>query len=214
MKKLLVAGTVAAALCGAPALAADMALKAPPLPPAPVSTWSGFYVGAELGEKWAHTTWTTTSVVDALAPITVDASSPRNYDPAGIRGGLYLGYNRQFAPRWVAGVEVDWADARKTTTAAGIPGCSILCLGAPGPVADLSSVTMEWDASARARLGFLVMPDLLLYGTGGIAWQRIESSATCQFSGPDPLCQGTPGGSVCNGVDQHGSNRMDDRRRH
>jgi outer membrane immunogenic protein len=187
MKKLLVAGIIAAAFCAAPALAG------PPLPPAAVSTWSGFYVGGELGAKWTDTTWTTTSVVDALTPVVLDASSPRNYDPTGVRGGIYLGYNHQFAPQWVAGVEVDWADARKTTAAAGIPGCSILCLGDPGPVADLSSVTMGWDASARARLGYLLMPNLLVYGTGGIAWQKVESSATCQFSGPDPVCEGNPG---------------------
>jgi outer membrane immunogenic protein len=193
MKKLLVAAIVAAAFCGAPAFAADMPLKAPPLPAAAVSTWSGFYVGAQLGEKWADTTWTTKSVVDAQLPIVLDASSQRDYDPAGVRGGIYLGYNHQFVSQWVAGVEVDWADARKTTTTPGIPGCSILCLGAPGPVADLSSVRMGWDASARARLGYLLMPDLMVYGTGGIAWQRIESSATCQFSGPDPVCQGSPG---------------------
>lgn len=193
MRKLVAAAVLAGTFCGAPALAADIALKAPRLAPAAVSTWSGFYVGAELGAKWADTTWTTTSVVDAGAPIVPDVSSPRNYDPAGVRGGIYLGYNYQFAPQWVAGVEADWADARKTTTAAGIPGCSVLCLGNPGPNADLSSVTMGWDASARARLGYLLMPDLLLYGTGGVAWQKIESSATCQFSGPDPLCAGLPG---------------------
>jgi outer membrane immunogenic protein len=189
----LVACIVAGTFCGAPALAADMAVKAPLAPPAPVSSWTGFYVGAELGVKREHATWATTSVIDAGTVITTDASSPRSYDASGVRGGIYLGYNRQFASRWVGGVEFDWADARKTTNAAGIPGCSILCLGAPGPVADSSSVTMGWDASARARLGYLLTPDLLLYGTGGAAWQRVESSATCQFSGPDPLCPGIAG---------------------
>jgi outer membrane immunogenic protein len=194
MKKLIAAGIFAAASWGAPALAADLPLKAAPLPPPVTSTWSGFYVGAELGARWGTTTWTTLSVVDAGFPITLDASSPRHYDTtASLRGGLYLGYDYQFASRWVAGAEFDWADAHKTNMQAGIPGCSILCLGAPGPVADSSSVTLGWDASARARLGYLVMPNVLLYGTGGIAWQRISSSATCQFSGPDPLCPGIAG---------------------
>jgi outer membrane immunogenic protein len=38
----------------APAFAADMAVKAPP--PAPTAapfSWTSFYVGAELGGKWA-----------------------------------------------------------------------------------------------------------------------------------------------------------------
>jgi len=193
LMKLLFAGTVAAAFCGAPAFAADKAKETPAVAPAAVSNWSGFYVGAELGAKLAQTTWTTTSVVDDGEPVSPDASSPRNYYPVGLGGGIYFGYNHQLSKPWVPGIEVDWADANKTTTKAGIPGCSILCLGDPGPVADTSSVRMGWDSSARARLGYLLRPHLLTYGTGGIAWQKIKSTATCQFSGPDPLCESTLG---------------------
>ena len=71
----------------------------------------------------------------------------------------------------------------------------------PGPGADLSSVKMGWDASVRARLGFLVTPQVLLYGTGGVAWQQLEASGTCQHSAPDPLClveAGNPFSTVTN----------------
>jgi outer membrane immunogenic protein len=185
--------TVIAAACTVlftqSASAADMAVKAPvyKAPPA-VLSWTGFYVGAELGGEWAHTTWTTTSLIDGDA-LPIDASSPRNYDPSGLRVGGYLGYNWQFAPQWVASIEVDAAHADKTVTAAGFPGCSIHCSnGLPGPGVDTTSVKMGWDASARARLGYLVLPSLLVYGTGGIAWQNFQTSATCQHSGPDPIC--------------------------
>jgi outer membrane immunogenic protein len=47
---------------------------------------------------------------------------------------------------------------------------------------------MRWDASVRARVGYLIIPDLLIYGTSGIAWQEIRSSGTCQHSLADPLC--------------------------
>jgi outer membrane immunogenic protein len=56
-------------------------------------------------------------------------------------------------------------------------------------------VKMGWDASARLRIGYLVMPAVLLYGTGGVAWQSIQTTGTCQHSGPDPQCTfaaGTP----------------------
>ena len=36
------------------ASAADMALKAPPPPPAPIFSWTGFYVGAQVGGAWGH----------------------------------------------------------------------------------------------------------------------------------------------------------------
>jgi outer membrane immunogenic protein len=114
-----------------------------------------------------------------------------------IRGGVYLGYNWQFAPQWVGGIEFDWADANKNTTTVGIPGCSSSSSCDPflgeSIQGDAASVKMGWDASARARVGYLLSPGLLVYGTGGIAWQRIETSATCQFSNPDPICFGTAG---------------------
>ena len=45
---------------GGPAIAADLPLKAPPAPPAVVSDWSGFYIGAQFGGKWNNDGWTTT----------------------------------------------------------------------------------------------------------------------------------------------------------
>ena len=52
---------------------------------------------------------------------------------------------------------------------------------------------MKWDASARGRIGYLVSPNVLFYGTGGIAWQSIQGSATCQNSVTDAVCPGLAG---------------------
>jgi outer membrane immunogenic protein len=54
MKKILVAGIAAAAFCGAPAIAADMPVKAPPMVAAPYDPWTGCYVGANVGGGWGH----------------------------------------------------------------------------------------------------------------------------------------------------------------
>jgi outer membrane immunogenic protein len=193
MKKFLLASSALLAVCGS-APAAEMPLKAPRYapPPATVADWTGPYLGLALGGKWADTTWNTTSVSDATL-LPVDASSPRSYRPSGFRVGGYAGYNWQVA-NWVWGLEADaaWTDA--TTTAAGIPGCAIECFpGAPGPGVDTTSLRVSWDTSARARLGFLLTPTLLLYGTGGVAWQSIEVSGTCQHSLADPACTRAPG---------------------
>jgi len=56
MRRVIAATTVIAALIGTPALAADMALKAP-TPPAPVLSWTGFYIGVNAGGGWAGTEW-------------------------------------------------------------------------------------------------------------------------------------------------------------
>jgi len=205
-----VVGIASALSVNARVLAADLPEKTVYQVPvvAPVWSWSGIYIGGDVGAKWANTTWTTTSIALPGFAVVVDRSSPRDYDSSGLRLGGYVGHSWQFAPRWVVGVEADWAYANKKVATAGIPGCSILCIvGFPGPGADASSVKMGWDASARARVGFLVLPNLLAYGTGGIAWQHFEASATCQHSGPDPICiilPGSPFATVTNKVTRTG----------
>jgi outer membrane immunogenic protein len=167
--------------------AADMPTKySAPVAPAAMPDWSGFYIGAALGGKWMNSTWTTTSVSDLPGGV-VDASSPRGFSPAGFRAGGYAGYNWQVA-QWVFGLEGDLAWSNPSKGSVGIPGCTINCGFAPGPGVDTSSVTARWDASLRARLGYLVMPDFMLYGTGGAAWQEIASSGTCQHDFADPVC--------------------------
>jgi outer membrane immunogenic protein len=191
MHKLLLGSIAVASLIAGPAVAADLPLKAPP-PPVVYDSWTGFYVGAALGGKWANTTWTTTSTSDFPGTI-VDASSPRNFNPSGTRIAGYAGYNWQ-NQAWLFGVEFDVAYANNTASSVGIPGCTILCFpGAPGPGVDASSVKMGWDASARARIGYLATPSLLVYGTGGIAWQEIQTSGFCQHSGADPACTDAAG---------------------
>jgi outer membrane immunogenic protein len=173
---------------------------APALPVA--SSWTGLYVGGAVGEKWQPTTWTATSLRDppGIPPavgtiLPIDASSPGSYDPAGFRAGVYLGYTWQIRRLWVVGLEGDFGHARGSVNASGFPGCAAAPCTTPNsgvnaPV-DTTSLTMRWDASARARLGYLLMPNLLLYGTGGVAWQNDDVSGTC-----GPLIQSF----YCNGV--------------
>lgn len=170
------------------AWAADMPLKNLPVKvKAPTFTWTGPYVGLALGGKWGDARWTTTSTSD-LGGTIVDASSPDTFRPAAFRVGGYAGYNWQAQP-WVYGLEVDIAYADGKTTHTGLPGCAIQCVtGFPGPGVDTSSVKLGWDASARARLGYLVRPDMLLFATGGVAWQSVETTGVCQHSVTDPAC--------------------------
>ena len=110
MKKFLL-GTVGLVALGmaAPALAADMAVKAaPPVPYiAPMYNWSGFYIGINGG--WGSSRnryeWTGPLGVTALG-YSADATG-------GLCGGQ-IGYNWQ-AGSWVFGLEAqyDWADLNK-----------------------------------------------------------------------------------------------------
>jgi outer membrane immunogenic protein len=193
MNKLIIGSAAFFVLTASPVSAADLLVKKP-IYQAPIYTWNwtGFYVGGAVGGKWSNTNWITTSTSDFPGTI-VDASSPRTYRPSGFRAGGYTGYSWQIAS-WVVGLEADLAWADNTVTSAGVPGCAILCFpGAPGPGVDVTSVKMGWDASVRARLGYLMIPDLLIYGTGGVAWQNIETSGTCQHSVADPQCTAAAG---------------------
>jgi outer membrane immunogenic protein len=102
MKKFFLAtvGLVAFASAAAPALAADMAVKAPPPAPLPVIyNWSGFYIGGNGG--WGQSR----NCVDFLN--VTDGCRERS---GGLGGGQF-GYRWQ-ASQWVFGLEAqgDWAD--------------------------------------------------------------------------------------------------------
>jgi outer membrane immunogenic protein len=168
----------------ATASAADMAVKAPPPAPIAVANWTGFYIGGEVGGRWTEADWNTTCLGPGAFPCTPTAfptrfpfNNPSSFDSSGVVGGVYGGYNWQMS-NWVFGVEGDfrWGDNKRTK--AGIPGAEDpAVVGSPG--LDSSSVRQTWEASARGRLGILVTPSVLLFGTGGVAFTHVESTAAC-----------------------------------
>ena len=98
MKKLFVACIAAAAFCGAPALAADMAVKAPPPPPvAAPYNWGGFYIGGNAGYGWGSNSDPSSSFVDnngiGMAAYFAGGNPVPNVSPKGALGGVQIGYN-------------------------------------------------------------------------------------------------------------------------
>ena len=171
--------------------AADLPIKAPARPEMAPYNWTGFYFGASVGGRWSQTEWTTTGGIGfpPVPPFAGAPTSPASFDSVTARGGVHLGYNWQLAPRWLTGVEADagWGDSKKTI--AGIPGtvCTPACV--PFAQFDSSSVRETWDASLRARLGYLLTPTLLVFATGGVAWQHFDINASCVGgSGPSAWC--------------------------
>jgi len=192
MKKLLLTVATLAAF-GTPGFAADMALnKAPP----PIPSWTGFYLGVGAGERASTVDGSVNSAVNtslgALPSLNlltgpggscVAPNAPcvgESLNGTAFRFSPYAGYNFQIGSRWVVGVEGDGGLADKTTTLGGLiyPGG-----GSPffitGRGDDSFSVKTSWDASIRGRLGFLASSTLLVYGTGGAAWQRVVATSTC-----------------------------------
>lgn len=171
--KLLVAVTAIAAL-SAPAFAADLPVKAPPRVAAPAYTWTGFYVGADLGGVWKHNTATWNPLPSSAAFGVFPISGDNN--GSGVTAGFHAGYNWQFAPTWVVGLEGDWswANAKGTLTQPWLlnPGGGVVA----GSFTTMST-KLDWLASIRGRLGFLVTPSLLVYGTAGVGFGDFKYTA-------------------------------------
>ena len=55
MKRLILTIASASLLSCGLANAADLPVKARPLPPPPVFSWTGFYIGAHVGGAWGTT---------------------------------------------------------------------------------------------------------------------------------------------------------------
>src|SRR5580704_2922221 len=116
MRKLLITAAAFATLLGTPALAADMPLKAPP-PPPPIVSWTGFYVGGNVGYSWGDPR--TDAAGSGTAP-TFNFGPPLSFPfpfaftdsnaarLKGAIGGGQIGYNYQVAPRWLLGLEADF----------------------------------------------------------------------------------------------------------
>jgi outer membrane immunogenic protein len=193
MKKLLLVSVAWAALFAGPALAADLA----PVPVVlePVFTWTGFYAGLSAGGRWSNVTWETLAV--GLAPgLSPDpTTTPVSFKNSTARLGGYLGYDWQFAPQWLFGLEADFAWGNTSRLNGGVPGTFGTTFQYAPPSAasvDSSWVKQRWDATVRARAGFLVTPAWLVYAAAGIAMESVEVGASCSGNGPSWCMDGIP----------------------
>jgi len=88
------------------ASAADLPRKAPAYAPPPtVYNWTGFYLGLHAGYGWGTTTATDAVATNGFCWFA--CGFQWNADVHGFVGGGQVGYNWQFAPSWVVGVEGD-----------------------------------------------------------------------------------------------------------
>jgi outer membrane immunogenic protein len=189
MKKLIAAAVAVGAMLGiGAASAADLPMKALPYtaPPPPFS-WTGFYVGENVGGHWSDdkiSTLTTDPGGLFFLPggaAAIDLASPTTLKPSGFTGGLQAGYNWQFG-QFVAGIEGDfnWLTGRRSRTLTGFP------IVAAGDF-ETNSDRASYLATIRGRLGTtFIDPRALIYVTGGVAFAQIKTTdAFGAFGGTD-----------------------------
>jgi outer membrane immunogenic protein len=90
----------------------------------------------------------------------------------GFVGGFQAGANWQAGPV-VGGLEIDLSgsDIKGSSSVTGLDT-------GLAPVSARQTDKFDLLGSARARVGYLVWPNALLYGTGGLAWTRLEQTTT------------------------------------
>lgn len=164
LKRALLGVSVAALLVGS-ASAADLSTRYPayPVKAAPVVvptfSWTGFYVGGNVGWGWASNSFDYTPF-GGLA---------YNYDLGnanGFLGGIQAGYNYQFVNNVVLGAEADLEFADISTN------------GTPvfGPLSGYgTSAKVDTFGTIRARAGY-AFDRFLPYITGGAAWANSKST--------------------------------------
>jgi opacity protein-like surface antigen len=132
--------------------------KAPPMTTA--MSWAGFYLGVHGGYGWGvhqySDPWRFTPLASLAGP--------------SLRGGVYgghAGYNWQF-DRTVAGFELDFSGTdikgASPTSFAGVESAS-------------TTTNIAYLGSIRARLGWSPLDSVLLYGTAGLGWERLDRNS-------------------------------------
>jgi outer membrane immunogenic protein len=185
-------GIAIATILTTSAMAADLAVKAPPIPPV-VYDWTGFYIGLNLGYSWGRS-----SDQSTLTNFPLGLTYFTNTDRArmdGVVGGAQAGYNWQVT-NWVLGIEedIDGTGQRATRnftcptgvctpatpTFTFVPGIGVFPgVPIPGPAVPFAMTQrLDWFSTIRGRVGYLVTPKVLLYGTGGFAFGQVSSSET------------------------------------
>jgi outer membrane immunogenic protein len=176
---LLLASASTITLLSDRADAADLApaYKAPPPAPVPVYSWTGCYVGAQVGWGWGHNNASEHAASSFSGGPGVSRNTGVNTN--GALFGGQVGCNYQFAGNWVIGAQGDFAgtDINGKANDNFFTGDD-----------DSISVKTEWLASITGRLGWAFWNNqALVYVKGGGAWTRNQwdvSDAALFFQEP------------------------------
>jgi len=205
MMKSLISATALSFALTASAFAADLPYReAPPyIPPPPPPLWTGFYAGLNAGYAWdadggVSSSGTGTALAQipgapfpnsalndqaaSLAALTGTAATKAS----GFIGGGQAGYNYQFNPNIVVGLELDiqGSGVRGSGPFSSGVGTGTVPIGPPFPVENTvfgvgqSQKTLDWFGTVRGRIGYLFMPTVLVYATGGLAYGGVTANSS------------------------------------
>jgi outer membrane immunogenic protein len=164
-KKLFLASVGALALTGSAALAAE---PLPPPPPPPlIFTWTGPYVGGQVGYGWGSSTFDLSGVNPGTRTTALFVISDHR-SPSGVVGGAHVGYLYQIN-QFVVGVEGS-VDGTSLTARAHIFVPAFI-----GNDVLTARASLDVQGSIRGKLG-VAWDRVLIYGTGGVAFGGFSSN--------------------------------------
>jgi outer membrane immunogenic protein len=161
----------------APASAADLPVKAPPLVPVAIYDWTGFYIGVNGGGGFSGNRTTIVNETFAGAPFIAGTwPGTGNFGSRTVSGGFgggEIGYNWQRG-HFVFGLEAD-------IEGSGISGSSLGTItpyiAAPNSITAGVNERLNWFGTARGRVGW-AWDRFMLYATGGFAYGEVKSTLT------------------------------------
>lgn len=136
-------------------------------------SWTGLYFGGHVG--WATGGWDLNLSAPGSWPVYYDSEfipATRSVDDDSWLGGLQIGFNRQHGSIvWGVEADVSWTDLNANGSFTDKPNGAC----APNPCTKWDvNTSMDVFGTVRGRLGVLVSPQLLVYGTGGLAWGQAD----------------------------------------
>jgi outer membrane immunogenic protein len=187
-KSLLITATFVA--FGGSAFAADLpARSAPPVyvppPPPPIFTWTGVYIGGQVGYEFGRTS----SSIFPTGTGPGAGADLGSFSSRGVVGGAHIGYNYQIN-QFVVGIEGD-------VNGSSYRGSSAFA----SPFGSGTFTTKnDIDGSVRGRVGW-AWDRALIYATGGAAFAPIEHTISSFGGGLDNQTSTRVGWTVGGGVE-------------
>ncbi|WP_375677310.1 outer membrane protein [Bartonella sp. AS69XJJH] len=191
--KALIATSVAALISASAAQAADMVIPRETAPAviaaAPSFSWTGFYLGGQIGNFSSKTKVTIPGEDNELF------NKDNTPSPSGFMGGIYAGSNVDLGNGLILGVETDavWADREESKKAreltltrkeaadfnAYLEKAKVELKGQQqfqedDKVTETHSYKEKWSGATRVRIGFAAVDRIMPYVAGGIAYAQVQ----------------------------------------
>ena len=182
--------------------------------------WTGFYLGANAGGWWtssgtvntvgtptfAATGFPGTDTTIMSQALAANATNQFSMNTGGFIGGGQIGYNRQFSKKIVLGLDVNidgLMQSKKFATTTKAPQITGVFGTGPYPATISVSKNIDYLGTVRGRLGTLLKPTLLIYGTGGLAYGRVTFNTSFAQSANLPVGALWPEFSVANKISKN-----------